>query len=412
MIKKMRCKFICIAMACVGAIFLLNLLVINISMNISNQREAAAILERVIHEDGRMIPEHGEQPESPKDNKDPQGRKRIARISGLKRTFAVKLDQDGEILTIIDNGSSSLTEDEIRELAKQIGSGPKTEGMIRNHRYRSAKTPYGTIIAFLDCSREQNNMNRLMIICLTAGAVGIILLFVLVLRFSAWAVKPVEEGFKRQRQFIADAGHELKTPLAVISSNTSVLEGLYGKSQWTGYIGEEVERMGRLINDMLKLAMMERPESKLEKKPFDFSQMATQVLLSYESMAYEQMKEFGYLVDPDITYNGNRDALNQMLHIFVDNAFKYSGAGGKVEITVKKERRGLIIQVYNTGSSIANDAKDQVFERFYREETSHSRETDGYGLGLSIAKEIIDRHHGKVEVKSDETAYVSFIIHL
>ena len=170
--------------------------------------------------------------------------------------------------------------------------------------------------------------------------------------------------------------------------------------------------MGRLITDMLKLAMMERPESKLEKKPFDFSQMATQVLLSYESMAYEQMKEFGYLVDPDITYNGNRDALNQMLHIFVDNAFKYSGAGGKVEITVKKERRGLIIQVYNTGSSIANDAKDQVFERFYREETSHSRETDGYGLGLSIAKEIIDRHHGKVEVKSDETAYVSFIIHL
>lgn len=412
MIKEMRCKFICIAMACVGAIFLLNLLVINISMNISNQREAAAILERVIREDGRMIPEHGDQPESLKDNKDPQGRKRIARISGIKRTFAVKMDQNGEILTIIDNGSSSLTEDEISELAKQIGSGPKTEGMIRNHRYQTEKTPYGTIIAFLDCSREQSNMNRLMVICLTAGAVGIILLFVLVLRFSAWAVKPVEEGFRRQKQFIADAGHELKTPLAVISSNTSVLEGIYGKSQWTGYIGEEVERMGRLINDMLRLAMMERPEVKMEKQSFDFSKMATRILLSYESMAYEQMKEFGYLVDPDITYHGNQDALSQMLHIFVDNAFKYSGAGGKVEITVKKERRGLSIEVYNTGSSIANNAKDQVFERFYREETSHSRETDGYGLGLSIAKEIIDRHHGKVEVKSDETTYASFIIHL
>lgn len=167
MIKKLRYKFICTAMACVGVIFMLNLLVINISMSISNKREADTILEHVIREDGKMNPEYADQPGIPKDNFDLQGKKRIARISNLKRTFAVKLDPNGDILTIIDNGSSSLTEEEIRELAKKIGNSPKTAGIIKNHRYRMAETPYGTIIAFLDCSREQNSMNRLLVICLT-----------------------------------------------------------------------------------------------------------------------------------------------------------------------------------------------------------------------------------------------------
>lgn len=422
MIKKLRHQFIWIAMICVGILLIFNLLVINISVKVSNKREADKVLERVIRAEGQMNPplsgmnggmDGAADPGSREDGSaDPDGRRRISRISSYKRTFAVKLDDSGRIFDIVDNGSSSLTEEEIREAAAVVQKSGRTAGMIGNHRYRSAGTPYGTIIAFLDCSKEQDSMKRLVLICLTAGCVCILILFLLVLKFSKWAVRPVEEGFRRQRQFIADAGHELKTPLAVISSNTSVLESLNGKSQWTDYIQKEVERMGRLINDMLKLAMMERPEGRIKQETFDFSSMATQVFLSYESMAYEQMKQFGYFVEPDLKYQGDEDALNQMLHIFVDNAFKYSGAGGKVEVNVKKEKKGISIEVHNTGSGIKKEAQDHVFERFYREESAHSRETDGYGLGLAIAKEIIERHRGKVQIKSDEENYVSFFINI
>lgn len=411
MIKRVRLKFICIAMSSVGIIFCLMLLAINISMTVSTRRQAAAILERVVEDNGR--PEFSKEPSGengkPAETKMP---KKSLGISNIKRTFAVRLDEAGAVTDIIDNGSASFTEDEIKEMAEKIWSGGNTRGMVEKHQYLVKKTSYGYIIAFIDCTHEMDSTARLVTICLITGVICIGILLVTVIGLSYWAVRPVEEGFKRQRQFVADASHELKTPLSVISANTSVLESTYGENQWTGYIQTEIGRMSQLINDMLGLARLEQPEMVLPMEPMDFSKTAMEVLLPYESLAYELGKQFGYKVEPGLICVGNRESLNRMLHIFVDNAFKYSGPGGEVRVTVKHSRKKIWIQVYDTGEGISKEARELIFERFYREESSHSREKEGYGLGLSIARTILERHRGKVHVQSDGKSFASFEIQL
>lgn len=398
MIKRLRYKFIWVAMSSVGIIFCLMLFAVNISMTVSTRKEVAVTLERVADGNGKL--------DSPKEARF----KKALHSSNVKRTFAVKLDKAGEVMEIIDNGKAIFTQDEIKEMAEKIWTGAYEEGMVQKHQYLVREKPYGCIVVFLDCTRELENMERLVSICLTAGVICIGILFITVICLSYWAVKPVEEGFKRQKQFVADASHELKTPLSVISANASVLESKYGENQWTGYIQAEVGRMSRLLNDMLRLARMEQPEMVLSMEPFDFSKMSLEVLLSYESLAYEQGKQFEYNVDPELACTGNRDALTRVLHIFVDNAFKYSEPGGLVKVNIKRNKKKIWIQVYNTGEGISKGAHKQIFERFYRVESSHSREKEGYGLGLSIAHTILKSHHGRVNVRSDGEKFTCFEI--
>lgn len=409
MIKKLRRKFIWIAMSCVGVIFCLMLLAINLSMTFSIKKDASAILKRVVEADGSVKMENDS-----KDNfsarKEPENPKKIMKISNIKRTFAVKLNESGEVIDIVDNGSASFSEEVIKQMAEEIWEEGEEQGVINKHQFLLKEKPYGTIIAFIDCTHEMENTQRLVIICLSAGIICIGILLITVIVLSYWAVRPVEEGFKRQKQFVTDASHELKTPLSVISANTSVMESLYGENQWTGYIQSEIGRMSRLINDMLKLAKMEQPEKEIIMESFDFSKMSLESLLPYESLAYEQGKQFGYEVEEGINYTGNRDMLIQMIHIFVDNAFKYSGPGGEVKVVIKKEKKKIWLQIFNTGEGISKEVQKQMFDRFYRGEASHSRKKEGYGLGLSIASVILEHHHGKVHVKSDEKTFAAFEI--
>lgn len=402
MIKRLRYQFILISMSSVGVIFCFMLFAINISMTVSMRKDAVFTLQRMI--------ESQEQEPSPK--KGDIAGKKVPRISNLKRTTVAKLNDNGQITAIIDNGNKNLSKDEIRQLTEEIYKSGKENGMVQENQFLLRKTSYGYTLAFMDCSHELENTRRLVNICLVIGILAVGILMVTVIFLSNLVVNPIEEGFQRQKQFVADASHELKTPLSVISANVSVLEDMYGENQWTSYVQTEIERMSRLINDMLKLVRMEQPALTFSGETFDFSKMAMEVLLPYECLAYEQGKQFMYEVEPGLKFNGSRDSLTQMLHIFVDNAFKYSEAGGEVKVTVKKIKKKICIKVYNTGEGISEKARKQIFQRFYREEDSHNRRTEGYGLGLSIAQTILDFYHGKVNVMSDGQTYASFEIQL
>lgn len=454
MIRNMRHKFVWITMLSLGVILCLNLMVIYQAMTVSNRSAAEAVLRGVIQEDGRIDFKNppmlgdgemaGDGSQSGKDDKKSQetlavqnngdeqsgtdvqesqnGRslqwrnrrpEQMTRLANLKQTFAVRIDQDNQVLEVIDNGRSSFEEEEICAMVETILASGSVSGMIQNHRYLTGEKPYGKIIAFLDCSHERDNLSRLLIICLVAGVSCIVVLLGVVIWLSYWAVKPVEEGFRRQKQFVADASHELKTPLTVISANTSVLENLHGRSQWTENIQTDISRMNHLINDMLRLARLEQSESELKHISFDFSQMVSGLLLSFESMAFETEKIFSYEVEPDIHYIGNQEELRRMLSVFLENAFKYSEAGGRITCFMKKEHANrekskIIVEIYNTGSGISEEARAHIFERFYREENSHSREKEGFGLGLSIAGQILERHKGRVRVESDGGSYTLF----
>ena len=429
MIKKMRHKFVGITMLSLGVILCLNLLVIYQAMTISNQSAAESVLRGVIEADGKIdfknppMPgdSSGEAPEQSGSEDRTHWKYRqpeeMTRLANLKQTFAVQVDQEGNIINIIDNGRTSFEKEEIYSMVETILENKTVSGEVQNHRYLIGEKPYGMIVAFLDCSHERDNLSRLLTVCLSAGITCMAVLLAVVIGLSYWAVKPVEEGFKRQKQFVADASHELKTPLAVISANTSVLENLNGKSQWTENIQGDISRMNRLINDMLRLARLEQPESELKRSSFNFSKMASGLLLSFESVAFETGKTFSYDVEPNLSYQGNQEELRRMLSVFLENAFKYSEAGGRITCTVKKEhekkdKSKMLIEIYNTGSGISEEARAHIFERFYREENSHSREKEGYGLGLSIASRILEHHRGRVKAESDGISYTLFRITL
>ena len=212
MIKNMRHKFVWITMLSLGVILCLNLLVIYQSMTVSNRNAAEAVLRGVTEADGRI---DFKNPPMPGESRSEQPKRKyrqpeqLTRLANLKQTFAVRLDTEGNVLEVIDNGRSSFEEEEIRAMVSSILANGSVSGMVQSHRYLVADKPYGKIIAFLDCSHEQDNLSRLLTICLAAGICCMAVLLGVVVWLSYWAVRPVEEGFKRQKQFVEDASHEL-----------------------------------------------------------------------------------------------------------------------------------------------------------------------------------------------------------
>lgn len=226
--------------------------------------------------------------------------------------------------------------------------------------------------------------------------------------FSIWAVKPVEKVINKQKRFISDASHELKTPLSSIRANLDVLVEETGENKWTEYIRDEVDHMSSLVKDLLTLARFENSNQRLEMQSFDLSGAILRAILPYESKCFEEGRTLVMDITPGITMKGDERSIKQVAVIFLDNAIKYSEQGSVITVAVRKEGKQILVAVRNTGQGIEDNQKTKVFERFYRVDSSHNRDTGGYGLGLSIAQGIAEQHHGHLELESIPGQYVEF----
>ncbi len=226
--------------------------------------------------------------------------------------------------------------------------------------------------------------------------------------FSIWAVKPVEKVINKQKRFISDASHELKTPLSSIRANLDVLVEETGENKWTEYIRDEVDHMSSLVKDLLTLARFENSNQRLEMQSFDISGAILRAVLPYETKCFEEGRTLVTDITPGITMKGDERSLKQVAVIFLDNAIKYSEQGSVITVAVRKEGKQIVVAVRNTGQGIEDNQKTKVFERFYRVDSSHNRDTGGYGLGLSIAQGIAEQHHGHLELESIPGQYVEF----
>ncbi|MCQ2981814.1 MAG: ATP-binding protein [Treponemataceae bacterium] len=226
--------------------------------------------------------------------------------------------------------------------------------------------------------------------------------------FSIWAVKPVEKVINKQKRFISDASHELKTPLSSIRANLDVLVEETGENKWTEYIRDEVDHMSSLVKDLLTLARFENSNQRLEMQSFDLSGAILRAVLPYESKCFEEGRTLVMDITPGITMKGDERSIKQVAVIFLDNAIKYSEQGSVITVAVRKEGKQILVAVRNTGQGIEDNQKTKVFERFYRVDSSHNRDTGGYGLGLSIAQGIAEQHHGHLELESIPGQYVEF----
>ncbi len=292
-----------------------------------------------------------------------------------------------------------------------INSG-KDFGFIDNLAYYVNRTKnYGSMVVFTDASSEKRQSNNLILTTSIIGIASVILFFLLSVALSFWLIRPVKETFDKQKQFISDASHELKTPLAVISANTDVLEAEIGENKWLSYIRSESVRMSELVNELLYLARIDdKTGKKLTMAEFNLSDVVLQTALPFESRMFEEGKKFEVNAEENITCDGDLSAIKHVLTILIDNAIKYSEEKGEIRVDLVRHGSKKIITVYNTGIGIKKEKLDKVFERFYREDEARNSTSGGYGLGLAIASEVVARHHGIIRCESEYGKWVKFIV--
>ena len=337
--------------------------------------------------------------------------------------FVVLLDEDGGPAQVT-GGNNVEVSDQV--VAQAVAAATEESGAISglNPRYLQDTDRGGenSRIAFADMGWETDSLWPLIRSSLLVGALALGGFFVISLMLSGLALKPAEEAWEQQRRFVADASHERKTPLTVILTNTGILLAHSGdtiaqQQKWVEYIRDEAQRMRALVEDLLFLAKSDAgKETSPVTAPVDVSELTWSALLPFEPVAFEQGVEMeSEIADQltvqgnadQLTVQGNADQLRRLVAILLDNAVKYAG-----NVLSRPERGGVCLTVHNTGPAIPPEHLPHLFERFYRADDSRARTSGGYGLGLAIAKRIVDGHGGSITVSSREDASTDFTVRL
>ncbi len=333
----------------------------------------------------------------------------VPKTFGSIEFFALMADKNGNYIAVLNN--DDIDSENAQAYIMDILSKNEKTGMIGSYQFYNMPKDNGTLIAFTDKSDETKVLKQFIRMTIIIGSVTVIVLSFAGYFLSKKSIEPIKSAFEKQKQFISDASHELKTPLTVISANADVLSGEIGENKWLNYIKSQTERMNLLVNDLLSLTRLENNTSNFICTDFNLSQAVTNTALPFECRAFETNKKFIVDVEDGISINGSEQHIKQMVAIFIDNALKYSGDGGMVKVRLKRQGDKKIFSVYNTGSGVKEEEKDKIFERFYRSDDSRSRQNvGGYGLGLAIAKSIIDKHKFKINVENDEGKSICFVI--
>lgn len=331
----------------------------------------------------------------------------VPRSLGSIDFFIIMADEEGKLAGTQNN--DEMSDAVAQEYINEILSRNVSSGMANNYQFCTEKKDNGTLMVFTDKSAEIDMMNKLKRTTVIVGLISIVILSAAAYFLSGLIVRPIKVAFDKQKQFISDASHELKTPLTVISANADVLEGEIGENKWLTYIQDQADRMNVLVNDLLNLTRLEN-NSNFIPTEFDLSKAIENTALPFECRAFEAGKNFVLNIQEGLRITGSEQHVKQMAAIFIDNALKYSKENGTVRVTLKNDGGKIRFSVYNTGTGLKEEEKEKIFERFYRSDASRNRATGGYGLGLAIAKSIIDKHKFKLFVDNAEGKSVCFIV--
>ncbi len=331
-------------------------------------------------------------------------------ISTMRNFFTVKYSYSGEIIEIISLHPVNYSTDEINALTRSVFMSNEYNGEIEGLHYQLGKKEYGYIAVFVDRKSDDNMQYIMDIVFIVIFTFSLLFSFLLSLFLSGWALKPVRTAFNKQRQFVADTSHELKTPLAVINTNIDVLEYEIGENKWLKYIKGESKRMNLLVKDLLYLAKFDSSEMIYEFKWFNLSRGITSASLPFESLAFESGYTLEVTIENELLYYGDENRIKQLAIIFIDNAIKNCKENGYIKVSLKSHGSKKILSVYNTGEGLDDEQKKKIFDRFYRADASRARDTGGSGLGLSIAATIAQAHKTRINVNGVKGQWIEFSI--
>lgn len=399
MIRKLKIRFIILSMA---SLFVL-LSVIVVGMNLVNYnsvvKEADMILSLLSQNKGafpEMKPgEHGDgmkMPFSP--DMSPE-------LPYETRYFSVLFNGDGGIIHTETSRIAAVDPETAVLYAEEVVEKDKNDGFIENFRYTVTNEGETVRVTFLDCKRNLDSFKRFLLISCIMALAGFAVIFFVIFFFAGKIISPIAESYEKQKRFITDAGHEIKTPLTIINANVDILEMELGKNECLEDIQQQTKRLTSLTNDLVYLARMEESEKSLQMIEFPVSEVVSETAASFKALAQTREKELVCSIQPMLSVKGNDKAIVQLVSVLLDNAVKYSPKGGKIHLQLSKQGRAVCLTVQNeTEIPVEQEKLNHVFERFYRIDPSRNSETGGHGIGLSVAKAIVSAHGGKIQAFS------------
>lgn len=397
MIKKLRMKFIAVAIVSVFAV----LAVIMSTINILNYQQVVYDSDQIL----TLLAENNGTFPKKQDAGYPKGKfpKDISPESPYEsRYFSVYMNYNGMAVSVDTGKIAAVDTQTAIEYAQKLFRSRKSKGFVSNYRYTKKYTDDCVIIIFLDCTKNLSTFRSFLFYSVIVSFVGLLAVAGLVIWLSDKIVQPVQESYEKQKCFITDAGHEIKTPLTIIDADASILEMECGQNEWLDDIRTQTRRLTDLTKDLIYLSRMEEEDNRLQMIDFPLSDVLTETAQSFQSIAKLQDKSFEVNVEPMINFCGDEKAVRQLISILLDNALKYSEENGNISLTAQKKGRGAVISVYNTAVQVSQENLSRLFDRFYRADKSRNSQNGGYGIGLSIAKAITEAHKGKITASSKD----------
>ncbi len=405
MIPRLRRRFVAAAMLAVVIVLGLIMAAVNAVNYLDLCRSTGARLDVLVENGGSFprvesgtpagkAPRGGLSPEAPFDT----------------RYFTVIVDQGGNAVLIDTGRIAAVSTETAAEYAESLYAAGKTSGFLGAYRYQAREAGTGTMYVFLDCSRELQSFRAFLLASLAVSAAGLLLVFLLVLLLSGKAIRPVAESYEKQRQFITDASHEIKTPLTIIDADVEVLELELGGNEWLKSIRNQVARMAEMTRNLVMLSRMEEDGKTMPMVDFSLSDAVLETAQSFSAVAATREMVLKLYVEPGLSLCGNEAAIRQLISILLDNALRYGLPEKPIQLTLRASGRRRELWVENETAGVEQGNLDRLFERFYRPDASRSTETGGHGIGLSVARAIVAAHRGKISAASADGVQIRFTV--
>lgn len=407
MLKKMRWHFIMAAMTATAVVMAVIVAVINVWNYSAVMARQDGMLRQIWNaEQGRQDAFSGPEPffclRPP--------RNRGMEMEDMTHFFLAEIDEEGQVVRIVLDNIVSLSREQAAEYATAVLEEGGDRGYYENYRYQVFPADTGKAAVFLNAYRDQQFMQTLLwISCLTA-VFSLLVIFCLVVMFSGQAIRPYLKNAERQKQFITDAGHELKTPLTSISTSLDILELEYGEDEWTRNIRRQIGRMTKLTSNLVTLSRLDEEVPIPDKQRFSLSDAVWEAAEPLAALFEARGKSYSQQIEEGMELVGDRALIQQMISILLDNALRYSDEGGEIRLAAYRKHRKQYLEVFNTCGQVEQKELNRLFDRFYRPDSSRSSTQGGSGIGLSIAQAVVQSHGGSISVSSADGKSIRFTV--
>ena len=424
MLRKMKWKFVAFVMACIAVLMAIVVGGINFFAKIQMNEHYDQLLEILAANGGEFSSEdwkkykyeNSDDEDSDESKRNSNGifryNLKITKETPFEnRYFSVFLDSEGNVIGKNVDHISAITGEEACEYAKEVFALNRERGSYEMLRYLVVETDDGYMVGFMDMYQHIQNLYYIKKLSTLLSGTLYLILFIIIYLASGKALEPMVSNMEKQKQFITDAGHELKTPLAVISADVDVIELTAGKSEWTDSIRKQTVQMSELIKHLLFLSKMEE-KYELVMEDIDLSQISKDVTDRISAIAVSQNKRFETEIQDNIMIKGDRSGMEHLVSVLTENAVKYCSDEGTISVKLYKSGKNVHLEVRNTGEPLDEKMIPRLFDRFYRPDEARTRENGGHGIGLSIAKAIVTAHKGKISAHNEPENVVAFTVEL